>query len=77
MNLDNDFESYLLNFSFSSTASSSRTVKEGSKHYEMKAESEVECMGWIRAIDVVRISSKKSRANFEQLTDFNYIVTKY
>ncbi|GFR14202.1 hypothetical protein TNCT_710161, partial [Trichonephila clavata] len=26
--------------------------REGSKHYEMKAETEVECMGWIRAIDI-------------------------
>ncbi|KAG8181966.1 hypothetical protein JTE90_026905 [Oedothorax gibbosus] len=30
--------------------------KEGSKHFEFKAETEAECMGWIRAIDVASFS---------------------
>ncbi|GBM62093.1 hypothetical protein AVEN_182257-1 [Araneus ventricosus] len=28
--------------------------KEGSKHYEMKAETEADCMNWIRSIDSAR-----------------------
>ncbi|XP_042899725.1 ras-specific guanine nucleotide-releasing factor 2-like isoform X2 [Parasteatoda tepidariorum] len=31
-------------------------MREGSKHYELKAETEAECNGWIRAIDVASFS---------------------